>query len=391
MTVTAGAFEEHSLSDRFQSKKHRATLRLLLASLTFHALVLSAMVLFNGSGNGAGTSAGEGSYSVTWLPGDGGGRGKGLDTTIPGDESGDSLQVNEQPQSASAIGIAKTGSHRLLLVSETDPQAVFNRESSDVVVTSPVRDFTSDSDADRTTNAVAADTRPLAGSSAESESDEDEDELEPESGTGPGHGAGGEKGSAGGGAAGSGEGRAEFFGITAKGRRVVYVIDASESMAQHHAMVIACRELWVSLKDLAPTSQFQIVFFNRTNYTMNRPGERWQLLPATSNNLRLAKRFLKGIQPDSGTDRFQAIKLALSVNPDIVFLLTDVDSPELSTQELYDIQRGNRRKAKIHVVEFGIDADLGRESFLKKLARQNDGTHVYRDLSRKKFSARGSE
>ena len=72
----------------------------------------------------------------------------------------------------------------------------------------------------------------------------------------------------------------------------------------------------------------------------------------------------------------------MSLDPDVVFLLTDSDAPELSAKELADFRRLNRRKAVIHVVEFGKGADLGKENFLKAIARQHGGTYRYYDLTR---------
>ena len=160
------------------------------------------------------------------------------------------------------------------------------------------------------------------------------------------------------------------------------MIDASESMRKHNAMEIARQELSSSLTGLDPTAHFQIIFFDMKTHAMNRTGERAGLLRATSNNLRLAGQFIKGIQPEAGTDRFLAVTHALSFDPDVIFLLTDVDDPEMSPSDLWEIQRANKRKASIHVVEFGIKADLSRDSFLKKLARQNNGKYQYRDLTK---------
>ena len=163
---------------------------------------------------------------------------------------------------------------------------------------------------------------------------------------------------------------------------MVYVIDASESMRKHNAMNIAREELSQSLKGLEPAAQFQIVFFDLKTHMMNSSRERAKLLKATSINIRQAELFMRGIQPDAGTDRFSAVMLALSFKPDVVFLLTDADDPAISPQELWDIRHGSKNHSAIHVVEFGIGGDLSPDSFLKKLANQNHGTHYYRDLTK---------
>lgn len=73
---------------------------------------------------------------------------------------------------------------------------------------------------------------------------------------------------------------------------------------------------------------------------------------------------------------------ALSFDPDVIFLLTDADDPEMSAKDLSDVRRRNKRNSAIHIVEFGIGADLGEDSFLRRLARQNSGKHRYRDLTK---------
>ncbi len=176
--------------------------------------------------------------------------------------------------------------------------------------------------------------------------------------------------------------RTEFFGIAARAQRFVYVVDASESMHEHRAMQTARQELWLSLQELSASVKFQVVFFNLKPYPITRRGERTQMLSATETNLRFAQQFLNGIQPDSGTDRFGALTSALSLDPDVVFLLTDSDAPELSAKELAGIRRLNWRKAVIHVVEFGKGVDLGQDNFLKAMARQHGGIHRYHDLMR---------
>jgi hypothetical protein len=54
----------------------------------------------------------------------------------------------------------------------------------------------------------------------------------------------------------------------------------------------------------------------------------------------------------------------------------------LSAVDLNKIRSLYRGKAAIHVVEFGLGADLSEDNFLKSLARQNQGSYRYHDLSR---------
>ena len=367
-----------SPTPQIHAKKRFTIAPLLLVSLSIHGLVLLVLLLtVEVSPHGVGTfgSVEANMFSVTLIPGQKSGRGSGVDTVIPDAEPGDSVEVINVSDLNSVISQA-----RLLSVSHTEPQMVFNTESNDSLTIETETSGVARTQRKSTDNeltptktlpqeADANDPASVGGAGSDSKID----------GL-VGRGLDDERGD--GGQSGPGGDRIEFFGIFTRGKRIVYVIDASESMAQHNAMELARKKLWSSLQELTPTSQFQIVFFNLTNHTMNRSGERPRLLPATSGNLRLAKQFLTGIQPDSGTDRFAAIVHALSLNPDAVFLLTDADAPKLGAKDLWDIRRANKLKALIHVVEFGVGSDLSQTSFLKTLARQNSGTHHYHDLTR---------
>jgi hypothetical protein len=65
----------------------------------------------------------------------------------------------------------------------------------------------------------------------------------------------------------------------------------------------------------------------------------------------------------------------------VVFFLTDAAEPELSPAELEELRRINAGTV-INTIEFGAGPALGGDNFLKKLARQNDGQHVYVDVTR---------
>ena len=82
--------------------------------------------------------------------------------------------------------------------------------------------------------------------------------------------------------------------------------------------------------------------------------------------------------PDLGTNRMDALKLAMKLGPEVIYLLTDVDQ-ELSAPDLDQIQRANKGRARIHTIEFGRgpQLDSGALNFLQKLARQNGGTYRY--------------
>jgi Ca-activated chloride channel family protein len=177
-------------------------------------------------------------------------------------------------------------------------------------------------------------------------------------------------------------GKASFFGKQAAGQRIVYVVDSSGSMINHNAMASAKAELKASLQRLESTQQFQIIFYDVTPHAMAVRGSNDSLFWGNDPNRLLANRFIDSIQPDSGTNHIDALRFALRLTPDVIFFLTDADEPRLSGVELEEVRKRNGGKAQIHAIEFGRGADLSPENFLKKLARQNGGTHTYRDIMR---------
>ncbi|WP_010586468.1 VWA domain-containing protein [Schlesneria paludicola] len=370
-----------SVVNRISRKRRNAVFSpWLIASLFVHALIIPVLLLMN-SGTPYGThvfgSSGDEGLSLTWIPGNSSGRQGSIDTVIPGDEDLGAIE----PAMATTSS-ASTVQSTTKLVVENEPQTVFNGQEETSLP------LLVDGSGTRRPEQSSADSPQEANQELES-SDQDNhgSATSPPpaahvrgKGSGKGEDVDGEGVVGGNDSPGSGGNRVEFFGIQARGKRVVYLIDASDSMRQHRAIDLAREELWRSLSELKSTSQFQIVFFDLKCHTFSIAGNQNRLVTATSPHLRLAKQFMVGIRPDSGTDRLLAITHALGFDPEILFVLTDVDAPELNAQDLSKIRRSNKRQAEIHAVEFGLGPDLSRDSFLKKLARQNRGTHRYVDL-----------
>jgi Ca-activated chloride channel family protein len=177
-------------------------------------------------------------------------------------------------------------------------------------------------------------------------------------------------------------GEVGFFEIRDKATRVVFVIDCSASMANYGAIRVAKAELIASLQGLDRTQQFQIIFYNQTPHVMALNGERQPpLYFGREPFLGQARQYIASMPADLGTDHLPAIKKALSLGPEVIFLLTDADEPQLTAADLNQIDRANQGRCHIHCVEFGRGAQLNVDNFLKRLARQNGGTHRYRDVT----------
>jgi hypothetical protein len=75
----------------------------------------------------------------------------------------------------------------------------------------------------------------------------------------------------------------------------------------------------------------------------------------------------------------KALLLAVKLQPDVIFFLTDADDP-MPPGQLNEIRR-LAAGVTIHTVEFGVGSDHDPNNFLVKLAVQTGGQHVYKDVS----------
>ena len=148
-------------------------------------------------------------------------------------------------------------------------------------------------------------------------------------------------------------------------------------------MAEAKRELIASLESLQRTSRFQIVFYNERPTVFNpNPSTPPELLFGTDAAKEEAQGFVSAIRGRGGTRHLDALQAALRMGPDVIFFLTDADEPELTDEELEQVDRWNRSAATIHTIEFGVGEKRPSENFLQKIAKRNLGQYVYRDVSR---------
>lgn len=200
-------------------------------------------------------------------------------------------------------------------------------------------------------------------------------ELIKPSGTRPDGGAGGQ-------APGSAAGGTSFMGLKDRGQRIVFLIDRSGSMAEHNAMRAAKAALVSSIQALDAQQRFQIVFYNETPRIMTLRGESIpDLYPATEINKSLTRQYVRSIHPEQGTLHLVALRKALEFRPEVVYFLTDAES-QLTAGELDQVEQANRRKARIHCIEFGRLQEVNTDNFLKKLARRTGGTYRYVDVTK---------
>jgi hypothetical protein len=160
-----------------------------------------------------------------------------------------------------------------------------------------------------------------------------------------------------------------FFGLRARGQFYVYVVDCSGSMLDDDRLTRATIELRRSVFALQEPQRFEVIFYNNESIPMpGGPRPRTADLQA-KNQLLL---WLRLIEPDGGTDPRPAMKQALSLKPDAVFLLSDGEFPQGTVDEVAKL---NTRKIPIHCVDLagGLAGD-----HLKKIAEASGGQYASR-------------
>ena len=180
-----------------------------------------------------------------------------------------------------------------------------------------------------------------------------------------------------------GKARTGFFGLVGEGYKFVYVFDRSGSMGGDGRRSIRAvkAELVQSLAHLDTVHQFQIIFYNEHAKLFNPGGPAGHLTFATEQNKQQAVRFIESIHAEGGTDHEEALRLAIRLQPDVIFFLTDGDEPKLTTAQLEKIRR-LAAGIIINAIEFGPGPQPAEPSFLTHLAQQNGGGYVYVDSSK---------
>jgi hypothetical protein len=167
-----------------------------------------------------------------------------------------------------------------------------------------------------------------------------------------------------------------FFAIPTRCRRIVYVIDRSASMGPGGLFELACRELISSLERLPAAARFQVIAYNRQAEVLRIRGSS-EFQAATAASLVAVRELLSQMETEGGTDHLAAIKRALLLQPDVIYLVTD--AAELGAREIHAIQALNRKGTIINTIELRRSMAASGKSSLEILAGSNHG--LYRSVS----------
>ena len=163
--------------------------------------------------------------------------------------------------------------------------------------------------------------------------------------------------------------QSSFFGVRARGLFFVYVVDCSESMIDDDRLPRATIELRRSVMALQAPQRFEVIFYNSESIPMPG-GPIPRSADLQSKNQMLS--WLRLIEPDGGTDPRPAMRQALALHPDAVFLLSDGAFPAGTVDQITKL---NAQRIPIHTVDLagGLAGD-----HLKKIARDNGGRYASR-------------
>lgn len=162
-----------------------------------------------------------------------------------------------------------------------------------------------------------------------------------------------------------------FFGSTTIAKRVIFVVDNSQSMETGNRWQRAKEEVLTAVSNLSPQQQFYVFFFSDRDYPMlgaKAPSgmvkldvPMWDSFTAWLNRLELY----------GDTMAESALRKAYAMKPDVIYLMTDGEFFDNTVEFLMKM-----KYSKIRVNTIGFQtSDAGREA-LKKIAETLKGEYT---------------
>ena len=117
-------------------------------------------------------------------------------------------------------------------------------------------------------------------------------------------------------------GTATFFGVPSKGKIFCFVVDNSNSM-KGEKIKAAKQELMLAIDKLKPHQSFYVVFFSDKAYPLFFPNTAPDHVPAVSQTKQLLAEWLPKTGLHLKTRGEGAMKIALTLQPDVIYILGD--------------------------------------------------------------------
>lgn len=170
-------------------------------------------------------------------------------------------------------------------------------------------------------------------------------------------------------------GKVSFFGAESLANRVVFVVDNSGSM-QRGRMETALKELNRAVMRLTPEQSFYVIFYSDQAYPMFYPEPIHELLPATRENKQRLNKWLRSVEMCLGGRLLDAVELASTLDPEVVYLLSDGDIR--STRVMQRLTTTDAWPFYIHTLGMGARNRQHAEN-LVNIAQVNRGTFTFVD------------
>lgn len=180
-----------------------------------------------------------------------------------------------------------------------------------------------------------------------------------------------------------------FFGVKARGSRFVFIVDSSRSM-RGGKFEEAKRELLYAIRRLGKDQSFYVMFFDIDveRMTLEPGGEpETTFAPATGQNIQRLEYWVHTIENELKTNPYDAVKFAMELNPDAIYLLTDGQFTDRGRTTRYLAQANQklgdkgRRVPKVPIHTIGFRSRDGEE-VLRDIATKYGGTYQYVDDDR---------
>lgn len=191
-----------------------------------------------------------------------------------------------------------------------------------------------------------------------------------------------------------------FAGLGASNARsIIYVVDASGSMISSFPIVLGHLER--SVRKLAPTQRFQIIFFQRDGLLAaphpedDRAIPKARLIRASRQHIEDVLEWSRAVRPSGRSNPIPALQAALALRPDAVFVLSTTITgaglwepdreallAELDALNPADPLTG-KRPAVIKTIQFLDDDPAG---ILRAIAEAHGGAEGFRFITPKEIT-----
>ncbi len=166
---------------------------------------------------------------------------------------------------------------------------------------------------------------------------------------------------------------AKFYGIEAQGEKFVFVVDSSTSMIGQR-WSSAKKELIRSIQSLGSKQQFFVICFDLEPKPIfgNQPPKNKFMNP-DSRTVSRVRNWLKQVVNGSDTRPAGALEMALAMEPDAIFLLSDGEIRDHSIMLLQALNHDQERNTLVPIHTVSLFSNSGQYT-LMQIAKENNGT-----------------